>query len=144
MWITLSHIVQAGLAVITGMLSWGSSAQTDRLPILFDELVASSVDVIITFGYPAALVAKQKGTFPTVASGAGDPVSCGRSCETAPTSRTCCCQRPTVARACYDAPTSTSSRSFPGPSPLSTACRTALPDVRVWPISSPRSTWPGG
>jgi putative ABC transport system substrate-binding protein len=30
-----------------------------------------------TFGYPAALVAKQKGTFPTVASGAGDPVSTG-------------------------------------------------------------------
>jgi putative ABC transport system substrate-binding protein len=55
----------------------GSSAQTDRLPILFDELVASRVDVIITFGYPAALVAKQKGTFPTVASGAGDPVSTG-------------------------------------------------------------------
>ena len=47
----------------------GSSAQTDRLPILFDELAASRVDVIITFGYPAALVAKQKGTFPTVASG---------------------------------------------------------------------------
>ena len=55
----------------------GSSAQTVRLPILFDELVASRVDVIITFGYPAALVAKQKGTFPTVASGAGDPVSTG-------------------------------------------------------------------
>jgi putative ABC transport system substrate-binding protein len=55
----------------------GSSAQTDRLPILFDELAASRVDVIITFGYPAALVAKQKGTFPTVASGAGDPVSTG-------------------------------------------------------------------
>ena len=55
----------------------GSSAQTDRLPILFDELVASRVDVMITFGYPAALVAKQKGTFPTVASGAGDPVSTG-------------------------------------------------------------------
>jgi putative ABC transport system substrate-binding protein len=55
----------------------GSSAQTDRLPILFDELVASRVDVIITFGYPAALVAKQKGTFPTVASGAGDPVRTG-------------------------------------------------------------------
>ena len=33
--------------------------------------------VIITFGYPAALVAKQKGAFPTVASGAGDPVSTG-------------------------------------------------------------------
>ena len=55
----------------------GSSAQTDRLPILFDELAASRVDVIITFGYPAALVAKQKGAFPTVASGAGDPVSTG-------------------------------------------------------------------
>ena len=39
--------------------------------------MASRVDVIITFGYPAALVAKQKGTFPTVASGAGDPVSTG-------------------------------------------------------------------
>jgi putative tryptophan/tyrosine transport system substrate-binding protein len=30
----------------------GSSAQTDRLPVLFDELVASRVDVIITSAIP--------------------------------------------------------------------------------------------
>jgi putative ABC transport system substrate-binding protein len=55
----------------------GAAAQPERLARLFDELAASRVDVIITFGYPAALVAKQKGTLPAVASGAGDPVSTG-------------------------------------------------------------------
>jgi ABC-type uncharacterized transport system substrate-binding protein len=55
----------------------GAAGQIDRLPRLFDELAASKVDVIITFGYPAALVAKQKGTLPVAASGAGDPVSTG-------------------------------------------------------------------
>ena len=55
----------------------GAEGQLDRLPRLFDELAASKVDVIITLGYPPALVAKQKGTLPVVAFSAGDPVSTG-------------------------------------------------------------------
>jgi putative tryptophan/tyrosine transport system substrate-binding protein len=46
----------------------------DRLPQRLLELVASKVDVIVTFGYPAALVAKQGATLPAVAFAAGDPV----------------------------------------------------------------------
>jgi putative tryptophan/tyrosine transport system substrate-binding protein len=46
----------------------------DRLPQLLIELVASKVDVIVTYGYPAALVAKQGTTVPVVAFAAGDPV----------------------------------------------------------------------
>jgi putative ABC transport system substrate-binding protein len=58
----------------------------DRLPRLLDELAASKVDVVVTFGYPSALAAKQKNTalalnqkstIPVVAFGAGDPVSTG-------------------------------------------------------------------
>ncbi|SEE99649.1 putative ABC transport system substrate-binding protein [Rhizobiales bacterium GAS188] len=45
-----------------------------RLPQLAAELVASKVDVIIAFGYPAALAVKQGTTLPAVAFGAGDPV----------------------------------------------------------------------
>ncbi len=49
----------------------------DRLPQLLAELVASKVDVIVTSGYPAALVAKQGTTLPAVAFAAGDPVGTG-------------------------------------------------------------------
>jgi putative tryptophan/tyrosine transport system substrate-binding protein len=43
---------------------------TDSMPRLVDELVASKVDVIVTFGYRAALVAKQATTLPVVSFGA--------------------------------------------------------------------------
>lgn len=48
------------------------------LPALADELVASRVDVIVTFGFPAALAAKQRsaGT-PVVITRSGDPVATG-------------------------------------------------------------------
>jgi putative ABC transport system substrate-binding protein len=49
----------------------------DRLPHLVDELVTSKVDVIVTFGYPSALAAKQGATLPVVSFGAGDPVGTG-------------------------------------------------------------------
>ena len=49
----------------------------DRLPRLVDEIVASKVDVIVTFGYPPALAAKQRTTLPVVAFGTGDPVGTG-------------------------------------------------------------------
>jgi putative tryptophan/tyrosine transport system substrate-binding protein len=48
-----------------------------RLPQLIDQLVAAKVAVIITFGYPAAVAAKQHTTLPVVIVGAGDPVRDG-------------------------------------------------------------------
>jgi putative ABC transport system substrate-binding protein len=48
------------------------------LPALADELVASRVDVIVTFGFPAALAAKQRsGGIPVVVTRSGDPVATG-------------------------------------------------------------------
>ncbi len=50
----------------------------DRLGSLAAELKNAKVDVIITFGYPAALAAKVSANdIPTVISGAGDPVTTG-------------------------------------------------------------------
>jgi putative ABC transport system substrate-binding protein len=53
----------------------GAEGHKDRLPQLLAELVASKVDVIVTFGYPPALAAKQGTTLPVVAF--GDPVGTG-------------------------------------------------------------------
>lgn len=55
----------------------GAEGHLDRLPSLIDELAASKVDVIITFGYPPAQAAKQATQLPVVAFAAGDPVSTG-------------------------------------------------------------------
>jgi putative ABC transport system substrate-binding protein len=55
----------------------GAEGHVDRLPRLVVELVASKVDVIVTFGYPPALAAKQGTTLPVVAFSAGDPVGTG-------------------------------------------------------------------
>jgi putative ABC transport system substrate-binding protein len=49
----------------------------DRLPQLVVELVAGKVDVILAFGYPPALAAKEGTTLPVVAVNAGDPVGTG-------------------------------------------------------------------
>jgi putative ABC transport system substrate-binding protein len=49
----------------------------ERLPALITELSAGKVDVIITFGYPAAAAAKAHTTTPVVAIFAGDPVGTG-------------------------------------------------------------------
>src|SRR6516162_4153535 len=40
----------------------GAEMRSDRLPHLVDELVASKVDCIVAFGYPAALAAKRATT----------------------------------------------------------------------------------
>jgi putative ABC transport system substrate-binding protein len=40
----------------------GAEGHIDRLPRLVDELAASKVDVIVTFGYPPALACKQATT----------------------------------------------------------------------------------
>ena len=54
-----------------------AEGRLERLPRLVAELVASKVDVIVTFGYPPALAAKQGTTIPVVSFGAGDPVATG-------------------------------------------------------------------
>src|SRR4029079_11439745 len=52
--------------------------QIDKLGALAAELQADKVDVIVTFGYPAALAAKVSANkTPAVISGAGDPVATG-------------------------------------------------------------------
>src|ERR671935_2605710 len=55
----------------------GAEGYTDRLPRLIDELVTSTVEALVTIGYPSALAAKQGTTLPVVAINAGDPVSTG-------------------------------------------------------------------
>jgi putative ABC transport system substrate-binding protein len=55
----------------------GAEGRLERLPRLVEELVASKVDLILTFGYPPALAAKQGTTIPVVAFAAGDPVATG-------------------------------------------------------------------
>jgi putative ABC transport system substrate-binding protein len=55
-----------------------ADARPERLDGLAAELKAANVDVIITFGYPAALAAKVSvKDVPIVATGAGDPVATG-------------------------------------------------------------------
>jgi ABC transporter substrate binding protein len=55
----------------------GAEMHTDRLPRLVNELVTSKVDVIVAFGYPSALAAKQGTTLPVVSFTTGDPVGTG-------------------------------------------------------------------
>jgi putative ABC transport system substrate-binding protein len=55
-----------------------ADARPERLDGLTAELKAANVDVIVTFGYPAALAAKTSAKeVPTVVTGAGDPVATG-------------------------------------------------------------------
>jgi putative ABC transport system substrate-binding protein len=55
----------------------GAEGRLERLPRLVEELVASNVNVMLTFGFPPALAAKQGTTIPVVAFAAGDPVATG-------------------------------------------------------------------
>ena len=55
----------------------GAEMRSDRLPHLVDELVASKVDWIVAFGYPAALAATRATTLPIVSFFTGDPVGTG-------------------------------------------------------------------
>jgi putative ABC transport system substrate-binding protein len=55
-----------------------ADGRLDRLNGLAAELKAAKVDVIVTFGYPAALATKVSAKeIPAVISGAGDPVATG-------------------------------------------------------------------
>jgi len=55
----------------------GTPGQPVQLPQLMEELKASKVDVIVAFGYPAAVAAKAAGIPTVVAFGVGDPVATG-------------------------------------------------------------------
>jgi putative tryptophan/tyrosine transport system substrate-binding protein len=55
----------------------GTPGQSVPLPQLMQELKAGKVDVIVVFGYPAAIAAKASGIPTVVAFGAGDPVATG-------------------------------------------------------------------
>ena len=55
----------------------GAGMHMDLLPRLVDELVMSKVDVIVAFGFPAALAANQGTTLPVVSFTTGDPVGTG-------------------------------------------------------------------
>src|SRR6266436_130466 len=60
------------------LLHRAADARPERLDGFMAELKAENVDVIVTFGYPAALAAQTatKDT-PIVVTGAGDPVATG-------------------------------------------------------------------
>jgi putative tryptophan/tyrosine transport system substrate-binding protein len=55
----------------------GAAGQPVQLPHLMEELKAAKVDVIVVFGYPAAVAAKAAGIPTVVAFGVGDPVATG-------------------------------------------------------------------
>ena len=73
-------LAQRGYALDRNLLveTHGVMGTVERLPQLVDRLVADQVEVIVTFGYPAALAAKQRSAaVPVVLVGAGDPVATG-------------------------------------------------------------------
>jgi putative tryptophan/tyrosine transport system substrate-binding protein len=55
----------------------GAAGKLAQMPQLMQELKAANVDVVVTVGYPAAVVAKASGVSTVLASGSGDPVSTG-------------------------------------------------------------------
>lgn len=55
----------------------GAAGKLERLPQLMQELKDAKVDVVVTVGYPAAVVAKVSGVPTVIASGSGDPVATG-------------------------------------------------------------------
>jgi putative tryptophan/tyrosine transport system substrate-binding protein len=55
----------------------GAAGQPVQLPHLMEKLKAAKIDVIVVFGYPAAVAAKAAGIPTVVAFGVGDPVATG-------------------------------------------------------------------
>jgi putative tryptophan/tyrosine transport system substrate-binding protein len=55
----------------------GAEGHADRVPQLLADILASKVDVIVTFGYQPTLEAKLATTLPVVAFSAGDPIGTG-------------------------------------------------------------------
>ena len=71
------QLAQSGLTIGANLelVKRGAEGHYERLPALVAELVATKVDVIVTFSYPVAAAAKEgTSTIPTVIFGAGDPV----------------------------------------------------------------------
>jgi putative ABC transport system substrate-binding protein len=54
-----------------------SGGDNSKLPEVLEDFKASSVDVIVTIGYPATLAAKTAGILTVAAAGVGDPVGTG-------------------------------------------------------------------
>jgi hypothetical protein len=52
-----------------------ANGHLDRLPELLSELIAVKVDLIVTSGYPAARVVKERTKLPVVMAREGDPVA---------------------------------------------------------------------
>jgi putative tryptophan/tyrosine transport system substrate-binding protein len=78
--VLLGALAQRGYALGQNLVFEGprdAAGQTVQLPQLMDELKASKIDVIVVFGYPAALAAKAAGIPTVVAFGVGDPVATG-------------------------------------------------------------------
>jgi putative ABC transport system substrate-binding protein len=55
----------------------GAAGKVGQLPQLMQELQAAKVDVVVTTGYPATVVAKASGIPTVIAQGSGDPVATG-------------------------------------------------------------------
>jgi ABC-type uncharacterized transport system substrate-binding protein len=55
----------------------GAAGKIEAAPGLMQQLKAASVDVVVTFSYPAAAAAKASGVATVIASGSGDPVKTG-------------------------------------------------------------------
>jgi putative ABC transport system substrate-binding protein len=71
------HLAQNGFIAGANLelVKRGAEGHFERLPSLVAELVATKVDVIVTYSYPVAAAAKQgTNTIPTVIFGAGDPM----------------------------------------------------------------------
>ena len=57
---------------------FGAEGQLERLPGAVDRMISDKVDLFVTCGYPAALVAMQRAPrIPLVVTNAGDPVETG-------------------------------------------------------------------
>lgn len=57
---------------------FGAEGQPERLPDAVDRMISDKVDLFVTCGYPAALVAMQRAPrIPLVVTNAGDPVETG-------------------------------------------------------------------
>jgi putative ABC transport system substrate-binding protein len=57
---------------------FGAEGQLERLPDAVDRMISDRVDLFVTCGYPAALVAMQRAPrIPLVVTNAGDPVETG-------------------------------------------------------------------
>jgi putative tryptophan/tyrosine transport system substrate-binding protein len=57
---------------------FGAEGQLERLPDAVDRMISDKVDLFVTCGYPAALVAMQRAPrIPLVVTNAGDPVETG-------------------------------------------------------------------